>query len=602
MNKKMSSFKLQKLLKQSSIYCTTGNFLEAKKIYLDIIEVIPTHPQVLSNLGTIELQSGNFDKGIAYLKKSIHVNPIQPIVISNLANGLLELGRLDEAIQYYESALKLNSTSCEIFYNLGRAFKAYGKFDKAIENYQQALKINSKFILAIFNLGSLYNEIREYNLAIIYFNEVIDIEPFNSNAFYSRGVTYDNLKKYDIAIKDYDRAIEIDPNFESAFSNKSGALTNLNLYHEAIENINHAIQINPNNPINYNRKAFILEEIKDFEGAMANYDIAIRIQPDFSEAIKNKATCKLALNYFEEGWILYEARWLDTLKGARLTTSKPGLLNFKISNKTIYVWAEQGIGDLILFSSLFPDLLNSPNKFIISLDQRLLSLYSRSFSWASNVKFIKSTEILCEDIYDFHIPLGNLGRFFRNSTDDFKNQAVSYLVSNKNQSSILRKKINSSKGKICGISWKSKNTKFGDKKSILLNQLLPIFSIPNITFVNLQYGNTSEEINNIFDEHGIKIKSLDEIDSFNDIDGLASLIDTCDFIVTVSNVTAHIAGALNKTTYLLLPFSDGKIWYWGENSNYSLWYPSIHIFRQSKSNFWNQAVEDLSNKIKLTYV
>ena len=151
--------------------------------------------------------------------------------------------------------------------------------------------------------------------------------------------------------------------------------------------------------------------------------------------------------------------------------------------------------------------------------------------------------------------------------------------------------------KICGISWKSKNTQFGDKKSIPLEQLLPILLMPNITFVNLQYGNTLQERNDIFSEHDIEIKSFDEIDNFNDIDSLASLIGACDFIVTVSNVTAHIAGALNKKTYLLLPFSYGKIWYWGENSDSSLWYPSIQILRQCKPNSWNQAIEDLSSKI-----
>jgi tetratricopeptide (TPR) repeat protein/ADP-heptose:LPS heptosyltransferase len=597
MNKKMSSLKVKKLLKQASIFCQTGNFLEAGKIYLELLKTIPSHPEVLANLGTIELQSGNFEKGIIYLKKSIHSNPAQPIIISNLANGLLELGEFAEAIKYYRLALKLDPNANQIFYNLARALKATGRFDEAVNAYQEALKINPTFILAYFNLGSLYNEIGQYNLAIMKFSEALDIQPSNSQLFYSRGIAYDNLKQYDFAIKDYDQAIKIDVNFESAYSNKSGVLTNLNLYQEAIECINCAIKINPNNPINYNKKAFILEEMKDFNGAISNYDQAIKIQPDFSEAKKNKATCKLALNFFREGWLLYEARWLDTLKNVRLKTSKPELLDFKISNKTIYIWGEQGVGDQILYSSLLPSLLNTPNKFIVSVDQRLISLFSRSFSLASNTIFINANDIPSEELYDYHIPIGSLGKICRNSVEDFKNQVVNFLVNDQDQSKFLHQKIKVNNNKICGISWKSKNTQFGDKKSIPLEQLLPILLIPNITFVNLQYGNTSEERNDIFSEYGIEIKSFDEIDNFNDIDSLASLIGACDFIVSVSNVTAHIAGALNKKTYLLLPFSYGKIWYWGEDSDSSLWYPSIQILRQCKPNSWNQAIEDLSNKI-----
>ena len=602
MNKKLSSLKIQKLLKQSSIYCQTGNFLEAKKIYLDLLKTIPLHPEVLGNLGTIELQSGNFEKGIDYLTKSIHVDPIQPILIANLANGFLELGKFDEAIKHFESAIKLSPNNCEIFYNLGRAFKVCGKFEEAIHSYQQALKIDSKFILAILNLGTLYNQIGKYELAIKRYTEAIDIQPSNPQLFYNRGIAYDNLKQYNSAISDYDQAIKIDINFESAYSNKSGVLTKLSLYQEAVDNIDSAIKINPKNPINYNKKAFILEEMKDFNGAIAYYDQAIKIQPDFSEALNNKGMCKLALNFFKEGWGLYESRLQDKSKVNRLITSKPEVVDFKISNKTIYIWAEQGVGDQILYSSLLSDALNTPNKFIVSFDQRLINLYARSFSWASNVTFIKSSEILSEDLYDFHLPLGNLGKHFRNSVDDFKNQAINFLASDKNQTSFLLQKIKIDNKKICGISWASKNTQFGDKKSILLEQLLPILSIPNITFVNLQYGNTSEERKKIFVEHGIDIKSFDEIDNFNDIDSLTSLITACDFIVSISNVTVHIAGGLNKKTFLLLPYSYGKIWYWGENSGSSLWYPSIDITRQSKPNSWNQAIEDLSEKIKLSYV
>jgi ADP-heptose:LPS heptosyltransferase len=114
----------------------------------------------------------------------------------------------------------------------------------------------------------------------------------------------------------------------------------------------------------------------------------------------------------------------------------------------------------------------------------------------------------------------------------------------------------------------------------------------------LQYGETSKEIKNISDHYGIEIISIDEIDNFNDIDGLASLIDACDYIVTSSNVTAHIAGALNKKTYLLIPYSEGKIWYWGESENKSLWYPSIGIYRCGINNLWSDPIQKITTELK----
>ena len=151
---------------------------------------------------------------------------------------------------------------------------------------------------------------------------------------------------------------------------------------------------------------------------------------------------------------------------------------------------------------------------------------------------------------------------------------------------------------MCGISWMSKNIVLGKVKSLSLIELLPILSIPSVAFINLQYGDTTEELGNILNQYGIEIHTINDIDNFNDLDGLAALINACDFIITSSNVTAHIAGALNKETYLLIPYEDGKIWYWGESENKSLWYPSIEIYRCDINNFWSTPIQKITAKLK----
>jgi ADP-heptose:LPS heptosyltransferase len=122
--------------------------------------------------------------------------------------------------------------------------------------------------------------------------------------------------------------------------------------------------------------------------------------------------------------------------------------------------------------------------------------------------------------------------------------------------------------------------------------------LPFIHFVDLQYGDTDEERSFFKNEFNISITKVDDIDNFNDIDGLASLIDACDFIVTISNVTAHIAGALGKKVYLMVPFDEGKIWYWHDALNISLWYPSIQIFRQTKVGDWSEPINEIKEKIE----
>jgi hypothetical protein len=158
-----------------------------------------------------------------------------------------------------------------------------------------------------------------------------------------------------------------------------------------------------------------------------------------------------------------------------------------------------------------------------------------------------------------------------------------------------------SKQFICGIAWKSNNEEIGSDKSLSLKQLLPILKLSDIDFIELQYGDTEEEKMSLYDEYGIEIKTIDEIDNFNDIDGLSSLIDACDFVITSSNVTVHLSGALGKNTYLLAPYSVGKIWYWHENRNKSLWYPSVNIYRQESNKSWNLPIENIISDLKDHY-
>ena len=146
----------------------------------------------------------------------------------------------------------------------------------------------------------------------------------------------------------------------------------------------------------------------------------------------------------------------------------------------------------------------------------------------------------------------------------------------------------------CGVSWKSTNKIFGHKKSIELGRLKNILSSENIEFINLQYTDEINEINFIEKDLNKKIFIEHEIDCFNDIDGVASLIKSCDFVITVSNSNAHISGKLGVKTFLLLPYNDGKLWYWGSNEDKDVvWYPSILPIRQESVNNWDSCLSKL---------
>ena len=203
-------------------------------------------------------------------------------------------------------------------------------------------------------------------------------------------------------------------------------------------------------------------------------------------------------------------------------------------------------------------------------------IYQRSFP---DINLLDENTTIVEKEFDGYIYLSSLGQFFRPDINSFENLSSSYLVDDKTLTQTLKNKIKFNKKAICGISWKSTNTKLGSQKNLTLEEMISIFNL-DINFVNLQYGDINFELDNIKNNFGIQILNLDTLDLFNDIDGLASLIDACDLIITSSNVTAHIAGAIGKKTYLIAPFGLGKIWYWDQADGQNLWYPSVHVINQ----------------------
>jgi hypothetical protein len=199
--------------------------------------------------------------------------------------------------------------------------------------------------------------------------------------------------------------------------------------------------------------------------------------------------------------------------------------------------------------------------------------------------------------YDGHIPMGSLPSVFRKFRGEARPRA--YLQSNSQRTGELRSSLTQHDKVICGLSWESKKKDIGAQKSLKLIDLLPILEMPNMEFVNLQYGEVSAQLDELERNTGIIIHRNDAIDNFSDLDGLACLIDACDIVVSTSNTTAHLAGALGKETYILAP-SKGKaqLWYWAEPKNHqSLWYPSLEVFQQSEGGDWLGPLREIQIKL-----
>lgn len=314
-------------------------------------------------------------------------------------------------------------------------------------------------------------------------------------------------------------------------------------------------------------------EMKRWEIAEEDFIKARAMAPDNVDIPWTMALMNLQQRKFSEGWKTFDYRWQSKkFDSPRLKTSKPQWEPDK-DYKDLLVWSEQGIGDQILYCSLLRHLKTLVPELTVLMDARLIPLFKRSFT---DIEFIPQNARVWD--IDSQIPMGNIAKELIKEMDDIPRfRSDPYLIPDYSRASAIRADFHLKPGeKMVGISWASGAPRIGNHKSASLEELLPILRIPNTRFVSLQYGDHYADMFELEKTHGIQIEQVLDIDNTQDLDGLAALITACDAVVTVSNATGHIAGAVGAKTFLL---DSNKLWYWNSKvGRTNLWYPSVNTY------------------------
>ena len=608
--------KIIKILNSAVEDFSNSNYDSAAKKLDQILIYQPNNFDALHISGVIQGIKGNHAKAGEYLKKAIKIMPDNSYAHFNLAKSLSELGNELEALPHHLKAIQLAPNNEESWLNYGKSLLNLNKYTESITCFNQillnnknsvpalvnkaialqkldnndgalellniALKINPTSAIIHNSIGVVLHSLRNYEDAIIYFERAIKIDENYHQAINNLGSTFNDLTKYEEAISYFERAIKLKKDYAEAWSNLGAALSEKEKYLEAIFSCKKAIEINPYYVEATSNLGSAFNEIGKHEEALFLYKKAIDLDNKYAEAHYNLANYYLSRFIFISGWAEYKWRFFTKKSQSKfLATSRPEWTGLN-SNARLFIWAEQGIGDQILYSSMLPSLANYKNEIIISVDKKLIKIFRNSFP---QFIFIQDDEVLEEKEYDQQIPMGNLGIFLRKSVNDFPKENIFLKSKDVNRESLYKNKLMNKK--TCGVSWRSINKHLGIHKSMSLETLSPIFQNKCFNFINLQYGNVNEELN----EFRNNILRFDELDLFKNIDDLILLISICDVVVTTSNTTAHVAGAMGKKTILLVPNSKGKMWYWNEMDGKCLWYPCINIIKQDAQGDWKSAIK-----------
>jgi len=507
-----------------------------------------------------EFQVGDLSAAETLLRQALDIAPDRTSVLTNLSAVLLKQKRPDEARLYAMRSVELDPDNAEGWLNVANSQDGLGHHEEALASYDRSITLNSDYAEAWLSRGKTQESLMRYAEALISYDRAIVIKPDYPEAWFNRGNALNCLRQHEEALISYDRAIVIKPDYAESFSNRGNALVHL----------------------------------KRFREALASYDRAISLDPCYALAHFNRSVCWLLLGEFNRGWKEYEWRWDIGKYGHKPSFEMPIWSGERVDG-VLLTWGEQGLGDQILHASMLKQLAPLCKQLVLAVEPRLVDLTQRSFP---EICVVTNATSLPEQSFDAWLPLGDLGIHFRKSWEDFPLIPPPYLIVDPDRSARLRERLTQGKKRVCGISWISNNNEFGRHKSIRLLDLLEILRIPGIEFVDLQYGDTRKERENIQIQESVHLTRVDEVDNTNDIDGLAAVINACDIVVTISNTTAHLAGALGKEVFLMLPYSQGLIWYWHENRDDSPWYPATRLFRQARPNAWGAVISRVAQEIQ----
>jgi len=578
---------------------------------LPFVPVMPANPasQILGDSGSSEALR-------ILLEATEHIKRVDTLNILRDAVLRLNVGDWQGGSELALQALAVDEKCPEAWHVLAVARDKCNDFKTAITCYETALQLTPDNPSIANDIGRLAYRMGMTDLAEKFFRFFLDKCPGHIEAINNLATTLREASKIDEAIELLRGAINANPTDSQLWNalgtvvNAKGDLTNAIVFYEE------SLKYNPNHVHARYNAGNAKITVGDVEDGLADLLIALPMFVDGANIMTCKlsiAFCYLHMGRCAEGWAWYDARnALDAPESLHYLIDRPRWKkDDPVKGRRIFVSAEQGLGDEVLFASILPDLLREigpEGKLGLAVESRLVSLFRRSFPEAHIIRHHTTKrnglairlipEMTDWNAYDTWGVMGDfLGRY-RSKIEDFP-QANLFLTPDPERVSYWKSQLAdlNSKPKI-GILWKSliKHAR-RDRYYSPFAQWEDILRIEGVQFVNLQYGDTSEELA-IAKEMGLDIWTPPGIDLKTDLDDLCALCVAMDCIVCPANATSNIAGAAGARVWLISPERS-----WTSlGTDYFPWYPSMRVFFSDSLIDWMPVMTEIKLKLIETFV
>jgi Flp pilus assembly protein TadD/ADP-heptose:LPS heptosyltransferase/glycosyltransferase involved in cell wall biosynthesis len=541
-----------------------GQLSEAEQLYRQVLQQQSHQPDALHWLGVICYQSGRTEEGLLYLQQAVALKPNDPNLQNSVGAALMEQGTLEQASVHLQQAIVLHPQHFIAHANLGHLLQEQGNLQAAIHHLQQAIALNPNDANAHNNLGNVLREQDQWEKAVVSYQRAISLWESTSDIPHS--------------------------NQAAAHTNLGNTLRELGQLEAAVLSLHRALTLEPDHAVAHDVLGVALMEQGDLKQAISHLQQAVSLDPGNAETHYNLALALLAIGDFRSGFIEHEWRW-HTEKW------KPALFSCllwdgsDLAGKTIMLHAEQGFGDTIQFIRYLPFVKARGGRIVAACQPPLRPLLEC-------IPEIEHLIVPGEDLPEFQvqIPLMSLPWLFETTLETVP-ASVPYLPVPKRDR--LKLELPSGTRLKVGVVWASGqrgtgrlSSRFYEQKSCSLTTCTELLSIPEISFYSLQVG---QNANDFVQLNGAYLLQ-DLSPQINDFADTAALIDQMDLVISVDTAVAHLAGALGKPVWVLLPFASD--WRWMRDRQDIPWYPTMRLFRQSQPGDWEGVIDRVAQMLK----
>lgn len=565
---------------------------DAIRFFRKAIELKPGYAEAIRNLTQLEMKTGNWDQAVQSSEKAAQDHPEDITAHLRLAECRMRMKQFSDAIQSFDAVLDINPDHLTALNGKGLAQKALGQLPEAEKTLSKALEIEPNSFPAVCNIGTVYQGLKQYDKAIEKYREALEINPNSAEAHNNLGGALKEKGNIEECMQHCRKAIELKPELASAHCNLAAALQLEGKFSEAVELYSQAMRQQADLPEALLGLGSAYAQMGELSKARKCYSRALFFNPESVEAKLYRGIIGLLGEDFDLAYADYEARW-GLAENKKRILKVPRWNGGPLKDKAILLHAEQGLGDTLQFIRYAKLVKERGGRVIVECQKALLPLLAQ-------LDFIDQLVPQGGKIpaVALHTPMLSLPGVFETNYETIPRE-VPYLKADPGLHEKWEAPVANLPGKKVGIAWQGNPDFKQDKlRSIPLREFAPLFSKQGTSFISLQKGFGTEQIETF--EHRSRLHQFENLDgeegAFMDT---AAILQHLDLFITSDSAIAHLAGALGVKTWLILPYAPD--WRWHLNREETNWYPSMTLFRQTEFKCWKGVFRKISSAIEIEF-